>query len=147
MKEARSRKPCVDQRLHPLPVEVGTLATPGENPMPTACNLGPEEYQRPKVGRDRVVVEVASHDVPQPLPLHGDRQVHAPTHLRVNHLELRPQAVMPGFPCQLEFSPAGLAADEGKAQEVEGLRLAEPACLAVSRRKAAELDEPGLLGM
>src|ERR1700730_6111036 len=33
-----------------------------------------------------------------------------------------------------------------KPQEVEGLRLAEPAPLAAFRRKASELDEPGLLG-
>ncbi|MEA3071839.1 MAG: hypothetical protein QOD29_3285, partial [Alphaproteobacteria bacterium] len=34
-----------------------------------------------------------------------------------------------------------------KPQEVEGLRLAEPAPLAAFRRKASELDEPGLLGV
>jgi hypothetical protein len=48
---------------------------------------------------------------------------------------------------KLEFARAGLAADEGEAQEVEGLRLAEPAPLAAFRCKASELDEPGLLGM
>src|SRR6516162_3115499 len=33
------------------------------------------------------------------------------------------------------------------AQEVKSLRLAEPALLAIFRRKASELDEPGLLGV
>jgi hypothetical protein len=47
----------------------------------------------------------------------------------------------------LEFALAGFAADEGEAQEVEGLRFAEPAPLAAFRRKSSELDEPGLLGM
>src|SRR5262249_16205466 len=47
----------------------------------------------------------------------------------------------------LEFASAGFAADEGEAQEVEGLRSAEPAPLAAFRRKASELDDPGLLGM
>ena len=41
----------------------------------------------------------------------------------------------------------GFAADEGEAQEVEGLRFAEPAPLAAFRRKASELDDPGLLRM
>src|SRR6202049_1320681 len=36
---------------------------------------------------------------------------------------------------------------EGKAQEVEGLRLAKPAPLAAFRREASELDQPGLLGV
>jgi len=48
---------------------------------------------------------------------------------------------------KLEFTRAGLAADEGEAQEVEGLRLTEPTSLAAFRRKASELDEPSLLGM
>jgi len=47
----------------------------------------------------------------------------------------------------LEFARAALAADEGEAEEVEGLRRAKPASLAALRRKASELDKPGLLGM
>src|SRR5262249_34176116 len=47
----------------------------------------------------------------------------------------------------LEFARAGFATYEGEAQEVEGLRFAEPAPFAAFRRKASELDEPGLLGM
>jgi hypothetical protein len=52
-----------------------------------------------------------------------------------------------GFPLNLEFARAAPAADEGEAEEVEGLRRAKPASLAALRRKASELDEPGLLGM
>src|SRR5436190_14411289 len=55
--------------------------------------------------------------------------------------------VRPGLPFDLELARAGLAADEGEAQEVEGFRLAEPAPLAALRRKASELDEPSLLGI
>jgi hypothetical protein len=73
--------------------------------------------------------------------------MHAPPHLRFDHLELCPHAISPGFPLDLEFALASLAADEGEAQEVEGLRLAEPAPLAAFCRKASELDEPGLLGV
>ena len=73
--------------------------------------------------------------------------MHAPPHLLFDPVQLRPHAVLPGFPFDQEFTPAGFSADEGEAQEVEGLRLAEPSCLAVLGRKASELDEPCLLGM
>jgi hypothetical protein len=39
----------------------------------------------------------------------------------------------------------GLAADECKAQEAEGLRSTEPALRACDRGKAAKLDQAGLL--
>src|SRR4029077_1919941 len=58
-----------------------------------------------------------------------------------------PHAVPSGLPLDLEFARAGFAANEGEAQEVEGLRLAEPAPLAALCRKASELDQPGLLRM
>ena len=47
---------------------------------------------------------------------------------------------------KLEFARAGLTADKSEAQEVEGLRLAEPIPLSAFCRKASELDQPGLLG-
>src|SRR5947208_8632508 len=96
------------------------------------------------IGWHCVVVEVAVDDVPQPFPLCGDRLVHAPPHFLFDHRELRSHAVPPGLPLDLEFARAALAADEGEAQEVEGLRLAEPTPLAAFCRKTSELDEPGL---
>jgi hypothetical protein len=100
----------------------------------------PEHMQRLTVGRHCVVVEIAVDDVPQPFPLFGDRLAHAPPHLRFDPLELRSHAVRLGLPFDLEFTRAGLAADEGEAQEVEGLRFAEPAPLAAFRRKTSELE-------
>src|SRR5262249_3531877 len=64
-----------------------------------------------------------------------------------DHPWLRQHAVAPALPFELEFAGVGFAADEGEAQEVEGLRFAEPAPLAAFRRKASELDDPGLLRM
>src|SRR5947199_2683573 len=94
-----------------------------------------------------MVVEVAADNMPQPLSLLRNWLVHTPSHVLLDHPQLRPHAVAPGLPFEQEFAPAGFAADEGEAQEVEGLRLAEPSLLAVSCRKASELDEPGLLGV
>ena len=47
----------------------------------------------------------------------------------------------------LEFAPTSFAADKDEVQEGEGLRFAEPAPLAVFRREASKLDQPGLLRM
>lgn len=71
--------------------------------------------------------------------------MHPPSQFLFDGLQPRPHAVTSGLPFDLEFTPAGSAADEGEAQEVEGLRFAESAPLAVFRRRATELDQPGLL--
>jgi hypothetical protein len=54
-------------------------------------------------------------------------------------LQLRPHAVTLGFPFDSEFASARLAADEGEAQEVEGLRLAELAPLATFRTNRSRI--------
>src|SRR5229473_6305748 len=91
--------------------------------------------------------EVACNDLPQPVSLSGDSLVHSSPQLRLDFLQLGPHAVAPGLPLKLEGSPSRFAADEHKTQEPEGLRLAEPALLAVLCRKAAELDQAGLIRM
>src|ERR1044071_1457937 len=92
-----------------------------------------------------MIGEVAINDAPEPFPLVGDRLVHAPLQLLLDLLELRPHAVCPALPLNLEFAGLCFAADEGEAQEAEGLRLAEPTPFAALGRKATELDKPGLL--
>jgi hypothetical protein len=141
------REPGVHQVRHPSPCEPILLAATPQRAPPEIGDMMPEHMQCMSVGWHCVVVEVATDNGPQPLSLLGDRLVHAPPHLFFDHLELRAHAVPPGLPFDLEFALASLAADEGEAQEVEGLRLAKPAPLAAFRRKASELDEPGLLGM
>src|SRR5215471_15388243 len=147
MKDTRFREPVVKQAVHAFPVEIVPLAASDEDVAPAFGNLGPERRECTKVRWHRVVVEVAADDAPQPFPLCGDRVVRAPTQRLLNLPKLLLHAVPPGFPLHLEFARSGLAADEGEAQEVEGLRLAKPETLTAFRRKAPELDEPGLLGM
>src|ERR1700693_483902 len=76
-----------------------------------------------------------------------DSLVHSLPQLRLYFLELRPHAVAPGLPLKLEGSPSRFAADEGEAQESEGLRSADAAFLAVGCRVAAELNQAGLVRM
>src|SRR6266498_3148295 len=147
VEDDRFRKPVVRQLRHPCPCDPILLAAKPQRAPPEVDNMVPEHVQCPRIGRHCVIVEVAADDVPQPLSLFGNWLMHAPPHLLFDHLELRLHAVSPGLPLDLEFALASLAADEGEAQEVEGLRLAEPAPLAAFRRKASELNEPCLLGM
>jgi hypothetical protein len=94
-----------------------------------------------------VIVEVSGDDLSQPLSLFGNWLMHAPPQFLLDGLQLDPHAIPTGLPFDLEFTPASFIADEDEAQEGEGLRFAEPAPLSVLHRKAAELDEPGLLRM
>jgi hypothetical protein len=57
------------------------------------------------------------------LSLFGDWLMHAPPHLLFDHLELCPHAVASGFPFDLEFALAGLAADEAAPRLVGELAL------------------------
>src|SRR6266567_1831111 len=147
MEDNRFRKPGIHQLRHPFPRHPILLAATPQRAPPEVDHMMPEHIQCLTVGRHCVIVEVAADDVPQPLSLFGNWLMHAPPHLLFDHLELRPHAVRSGLPSDLEFARSGLAADEGEAQEVEGLRFAEPAPLTAFRRIASELDQPGLLRM
>jgi hypothetical protein len=94
-----------------------------------------------------VVVEEITNDLPQPTPLFRDRLVPPPPQTILDLLESHPHAVASGFPRELELSLSRNATDENEPQEGEGFRFAKPASLAVARRVATELDQPGLLRM
>ena len=114
MKDTRFWKPLVNQPVHAVPVEIRSRAASGEHPMPAFDDLGPERHECTTVRRHRVVVEVATYDMTQPLPLNRDWLVHTPSHLLFDHPQLRLHAVAPGLPFDLEFASAGFAADEGE---------------------------------
>src|SRR5512134_3720263 len=123
------------------------LAASSKRAPPQVRDVVAERSQGPAIGRHGMVGEEAGNDLPQPLPLLGDRLVPSPPHLLLDLPELGSHAVTPGLPFDQEVAPTALAADEGKAQEVEGLRFSEPAPGALCRRVAAELDQAGLVRM
>ncbi len=94
-----------------------------------------------------MVVEEPADHLHQPPSLFGDGLVHPPSQFLLHFLEFCPHAIASALPFDQELAGARLAADEGEAQEVEGLRLAEPALRAFGRRMAAELDQTGLVRM
>src|SRR6266481_8059753 len=73
--------------------------------------------------------------------------MHAPPHLLLHCSQLRPHAIAPSLPFELEDTLAGFATDEGEAQEAKALRFAKPAPTVPVRRIATELDQPGLVRM
>ena len=122
------------------------MAAVFEHTPPEQGNTVTEHAECATVGRHRVVVEVAFDDLPQPFSLYGYRLVHPLSQLLFDGFQLRSHTVLPGFTPYEELAPTRLAADKTEAQEVEGLRFAQPAPLAVDRGEAAKLNQSGLSG-
>src|ERR1051325_5594370 len=140
MEDARWREPKLRQALDPLPVCAIFLTAPPQRAPPEFRDQEAERGQSGSVGRHGVIVEVSADDLCQPFPLFGKRLVHSPSQPLPDLLELRPHAVASALPRDEELASACFAADEGEAQEVEGLRFAKSALRASVRREAAELD-------
>jgi hypothetical protein len=62
-----------------------------------------------------------------------------------NFPELCPHTIASASPFEKEFASSRFTADLGEPQEVEGLRLSEPALGASDCCVAAKLDQSGLL--
>jgi hypothetical protein len=146
MKDTRRGKPAVGQFRQPIPREAVLLAAPPERSAPEVGQVMPERRKRPTICGYRIIGEMTRNDLSQPVTLSWDSLVHSQPQLRLDFLELRPHAVAPGLPLKFEGSPARFTADEGEAQECEGLRSTDTAFFAIGRRAAAELDQRVLPG-
>src|ERR1700693_2041399 len=109
VKDDRFREPGVHELRDPLPGAPILLAATPQGAPPEVGDMVPERVQCLTVGRHCMVVEVPADDLTQPFPLLGDRLVHAPPQRRLDFPQLRPQAVRPSLPYDLEFARAGLA--------------------------------------
>src|SRR5215471_15437537 len=141
MKDARRGKPVIDQLRHALPCESVSLAAPPKRSSPEVGHATSERRERPAVGWDRIVDEVAGHYLAQPLSLFGYRLVHSTLQLCLDVLQLTPHAVAPGLPLKHESAAVRSSTDESEAQEGERFWLSEPAPLSIGRCKAAELNQ------
>ena len=81
-----------------------------------------------------MIGKVARHDLPQPGALLVNRGMQAAAQGLFDLAQLGPQPVAPRLPVQGELAVPGAPTDVGETQEVEGLRLAKAAPLAVCRR-------------
>src|SRR5215813_3806022 len=126
MEDMRFREPLVDQLLYSFPREAVPLAAPPEHAKPEMGDVVPEPCKCATIRRYRMVVEVACNDLLQPLSLFGNWLMHPLSQFLLNLLQLSLHAVPPGLPLDQEVTAPGFAADEGKPQEVEGLRFTKP---------------------
>src|SRR6266487_7055805 len=140
MEDKRFREPLVDQLLYSFPREAVPLAAPPEHAKPEMGDVVTEPCKCATIRRHRMIVEVACNDLLQPLSLFGNWLMHPLSQFLLNLLKLSLHAVPPGLPLDQEVTAPGFAADEGKPQEVEGLRFAKPTPFAVGRCEATELN-------
>src|SRR5262249_62397093 len=92
MKDARRGKPVIDQLRHALPCESVSLAAPPKRSSPEVGHATSERRERPAIGWDRIVGEVASHYLAQPLSLFGYRLGPFTLQLYLYVLQLTPHA-------------------------------------------------------
>jgi hypothetical protein len=135
------------QAVHPVPFLTVLLTAPLERAPPEIEDMVTEGAGRAVVGGHGEVVEAPRDHLLQPSALLGDGPVHALSQSLFDLLELRPHAVGSGLPFDLEVAVARFAADEGEAEEGEGLRFAQAPPLTTGRSKAAEFDKAGLVRM
>jgi hypothetical protein len=135
------------QVVHPVPFLTVLLTAPLKRAPPEVEDMVSEGAGRTVVGRHGEVVEVPRDHLLQPSALLGDGPVHALSQTLLDLLQLRPHAVGSGLPFNQEVARARFAADEGEAEEGEGLRFSQTPPLAFRRRMAAEFDEAGLVRM
>src|SRR4051812_48828820 len=86
-----------------------------------------------------MIGEVSSDDLCEPFASFSNWLVHSLSQRLLDLPELCHHTVPARLPSQLKDAPPGFGADEHKAEELEGLGLAEPAQLAVPRRKTAAI--------
>jgi len=148
MIDSRRREPTVSQPPHAVPGDPAILAAPRQGALPEPRHLRPEQEERRIVQRDTEVSHMTADYRAQPLAHVGDGFVHAPAEFGFHLAQLGLQPLAYRLPQHRKLSALSrLAADVGKAEESEGFGLPFTAPLAVGGCKAAELHQPGLVGM
>ena len=98
MKDAWLGNPVVCQSRDLLPSHGASLTSSPQRASPELYDVRAERGERPTVGRDGVLVEVAVDDLTQPFALYRYRLVHAPLQLLFDCSQLRSHTVASAFP-------------------------------------------------
>jgi hypothetical protein len=139
------RKPATDEPFHSLPLDATVLASPAQSAMPEVRDRVTKVGQSVPVARHSEVSDMPAHNGLQPFADFWNRVVHTPPQADLYLLQLGPHTLANRLPKNHEPSLLRLSADVRKAEEVEGLWLAQTSTLSVLRRVASELDQPRLL--
>src|SRR5208282_858656 len=131
MEDAWRGQPAVDDPAHLRPRRAIFLASPPKRAQPQVAHVMLEGAQRRDVGWHGVVVIPAGNQTSQPSTLFGDRRVPASPEFLLERVQFCPHPVASRFPPKQKSPASGASADVREPQEVEALRLAQTAPLAV----------------
>jgi hypothetical protein len=141
MQDLGARNPAVYQPLEPVPRHLVPLAPTAECAVPPPDDLSPKAVQTIHVAGNRVIVEVALYNGPQPPPDVDDRRVPASPKLLLQLCELGGEAFADGLAFDDESAGLpGFPTQVCEAQKVECLRLVLAALLSVDGCVAPECN-------
>src|ERR1019366_8822981 len=115
--------------------------------MPKMFDVISKRGQCQAIGRHGMIGKIAGDDLSKPFPCFRDGPVCSSLQRFLDLPELRTHAVPTCLPPDPEVASSGFIANEHEPQELEGLRFGTSALLAVLGRKAAELNQTGLVRM
>src|SRR5437660_5236307 len=146
MQDVDAGNPSAHQSLHALPHHGVPLASATQRLPPIPSYPISECLKSLPVAGNRVIVEVALHDRPQPLPRLRNRIVHPLPQLLPDFLQFRahPFAYRLPFDGKAPRRP-GPPTHMGESHKIERLRLPFPSPFPVALRESPDLDHSGLL--
>ena len=134
------RDPSVRQSSHSRPIQVTPLAPTDQNLPPQPSHPIAEYAEAVGVARYRVVVEVALHDRPEPLPGCRHRFVHALPELLLDFCQLRAHALAYRLALHRKVPVPVFPADVRESQKIERFGLPFSSLFPVLLGKSPELD-------
>src|ERR1022692_1222985 len=146
MRDADAGNPPAHQSVHALPGDTATLAPAAQHLPPVPDSRIAERLKPFPVAGNRVIVEAALPDRPQPLPRLRNRIVHALPQLLPDFLQFRAHPLAYRLPLHGEAPGCpGPPTPVGESQSIERLTLALPSPLPVAFGESPELHQSGLL--
>src|SRR5215470_19781040 len=123
MQNAGLRNPPGQDWGETTPAHSGPLTATDENAPPQPADATTEYAQLRRVARNRMILVVAQHSLPEPCTDLGRTMMLPALKLNFNGFELRDHPLLRRNPPDDEGSGGELPAEVGETQEREGLRL------------------------
>src|ERR1700681_3737721 len=111
MKDTRQRQIGCRQSRDSLPRRPVLLAATPKRPPPKCSDVEAERGQTRVVGWHGVVLEVTTHHLAQPPPLHWDRVMHSPLEFPFQSTQLDTHPITARLAVKQEEAPTGATTD------------------------------------
>lgn len=143
MQDSGAWYPAFDDSVEAFAVHAMRLAPPSKCVKPISFGFALECFQGRHISRDRVVVEVALHNAPQPCSRVWNRVMPVTHQFESNCLQLcaQPLRDRSSFHCEAS-TPVRSPTAMREAQEVEALGFAFPSSASVLLGLSVKLDQP-----